>query len=82
MSTSVVSTKGQVVIPAEVRADMKVEAGTRVEFVKSSAGWLIKPASLPVSTLKGMLPRKTRPVSIAEMNRAIRARAQKSVRPR
>ncbi|HEX6020164.1 MAG TPA: AbrB/MazE/SpoVT family DNA-binding domain-containing protein [Burkholderiaceae bacterium] len=82
MSTSTVSSKGQVVIPAEVRADMKVEAGTRVEFVKTADGWLIKPATRPVTALKGLLGKRAKPVTVDEMNRAIRARAARLGRPR
>jgi antitoxin PrlF len=75
MSTSTVSTKGQVVIPADVRADLGIDAGTRVEFVKTVEGWLLKPATRPVTALKGMLGARATPATVQEMNRAIRARA-------
>lgn len=75
MSTSTVSTKGQIVIPAEVRADMKVDAGTRVEFVKTVDGWLLKPATRPVAALKGLLSAPSKAVAVDDMKRAIRARA-------
>jgi len=75
VSTSTVSTKGQVVIPADVRADLRIETGTRVEFVKTVDGWLLKPATRPVTALKGMLPARGKPATIEEMKRAVRARA-------
>lgn len=75
MSTSTVSTKGQVVIPADVRADMKIDAGARVEFVKTADGWLLKPATRPVTELKGLLGKRATPATVQDMNRAIRARA-------
>lgn len=75
MSTSTVGSKGQVVIPADVRADLKIDAGTRVEFVKTASGWLLKPATRPVTALKGILPARSNSVTVEEMNRAIRARA-------
>ena len=76
MSTSVVSSKGQIVIPSAVRADMAVEAGTRVAFVKTPEGWLLKPATRPVTALKGMVKKKpAKPVSIEDMDMAIRKRA-------
>ena len=75
MSTSTVSTKGQVVIPADVRADLGIDAGTRVEFVKTLDGWLLKPATRPVTVLKGMLGARAKPATVQEMNSAIRARA-------
>lgn len=77
MSTSTVSTKGQVVIPADVRADLEIGAGTRIEFVKTEEGWLLKPATRPVTALKGMLPSRKRPATLAEMEQAIRARAMR-----
>ena len=77
MATSIVSSKGQVVIPAEVRSDMQVEQGSRVEFVKTADGWLLKPATQSVTRLKGMIAKPKKPVSIEDMNRAI-ARHHKS----
>ena len=75
MTTSTVSTKGQIVIPAEIRAELGIEAGCRVEFVKTDEGWLIKPATLPVTALKGVLGKSGKRVSVEDMNRAIRRRA-------
>ena len=69
VTAAIVSTKGQVVIPARIRQELGVEAGSRIEFVKTADGWLIKPA------LKGMLARPKKPVSVEDMNRAIRRRA-------
>jgi AbrB family looped-hinge helix DNA binding protein len=77
MAASVVSTKGQIVIPARIRAELGVEAGSRVEFVKSEEGWLIKPATLPVTALKGILKKTRKPVSVEDMNLAIRRRASR-----
>jgi len=75
MATSIVSTKGQIVIPSRIRAELGVEAGSRVEFVKTEDGWLIKSATLPVTALKGVLGKPRKPVSVEDMNRAIRRRA-------
>lgn len=75
MSASVVSTKGQIVIPAQIRAELGVKAGSRVEFVRTDEGWLIKPATLPVTALKGILKKPQKPISVEDMNLAIRRRA-------
>ncbi|MEP7300711.1 MAG: AbrB/MazE/SpoVT family DNA-binding domain-containing protein [Caldimonas sp.] len=82
MSTSTVSSKGQIVIPAAVRADMGAQAGTRVEFVKTPEGWLLKASSRPITALKGLVPKPAEPVSIEDMNRAIRKHATKALRRR
>jgi AbrB family looped-hinge helix DNA binding protein len=78
MSTSTLSTKGQIVIPSDVRADLGLDAGARVEFVKTEDGWLLKPATRPVTVLKGMLGTRAEPATVEEMNRAVRARAARS----
>jgi AbrB family looped-hinge helix DNA binding protein len=75
MTTSIVSTKGQIVIPAEIRAELGIGAGSRVEFIKTEEGWLLKPATLPVTVLKGVLAKPGRKVLVEDMNRAIRHRA-------
>ncbi|HEY3638018.1 MAG TPA: AbrB/MazE/SpoVT family DNA-binding domain-containing protein [Rhizomicrobium sp.] len=77
MSASIVSTKGQIVIPARIREELGVEAGSRVEFVKTDDGWLIKPATLPITALKGILKKPRKPVSVEDMNRAIRRKAKR-----
>ena len=71
MATSIISIKGQVVIPVEVRSDMQVEQGSRVEFIKTAEGWLLKPATQSVTILKGMIAKPKKAVSIEDMNRAI-----------
>lgn len=80
MASAVVSSKGQIVIPAAVREDLAVRVGTRVDFVKTDEGWLLKPATLPVTVLKGIVPKPKRPVSLADMDRGIAAHLRKSFR--
>lgn len=38
-----ISTKGQVVIPAEIRDDMGLESGTRIAVERTSEGILLRP---------------------------------------
>ena len=74
MSTATVTTKGQITIPADVRRRLGLESGDRVEFVEMEGGFAIKPAIDDVRSLKGLLRRPAKPVSISEMNTVIRAR--------
>lgn len=67
MATSIVSSKSQVVIPIEVRSDMQVKQGSRVEFVTTDNGWLVKPATQSVTILKGMIAKPKKPVSVEDM---------------
>ena len=75
MATATVTSKGQITIPASVRAELKVGPGDRVEFVKVSDGhWEVVAAVEDVSRLRGVVAAK-RVVSIEEMDSAIRQKA-------
>lgn len=74
MSTATVTTKGQITIPADVRRRLGLASGDRVEFVEMDGGFAIKPTIDDIRSLKGLLRKPAKPVSIAEMNAVIRAR--------
>ena len=75
MTKATVTSKGQITIPANVRAELKVGPGDRVEFVKVSEGrWEVLAAVEDVSRLRGIVAAK-RVVSIEEMDSAIRQKA-------
>lgn len=75
MSTATLTSKGQITIPAAVRAAMSLESGSRVEFVESGKGqFLIVAATRPVQNLKGLLRIPSTPVTIEQMNQMIAAR--------
>ena len=75
MATSTMTTKGQVTIPLDVRRRLGLDAGDRIEFVEIENGvFAIKPAIDDVRSLKGLLRKPARPVSVEDMNAAVRAR--------
>ena len=74
MTTATLTTKGQVTKPADVRQRLGLESGDRIEFVQMDGGYAIKPAIDDVRSLKGLLRKPAKPVSIDDMNAAIRAR--------
>ena len=75
MTTSTITTKGQVAIPLDVRQRLGLAAGDRIEFVDIGNGmFAIKPAIDDVRSLKGLLNKPAKPVSVEDMNAAIRAR--------
>lgn len=79
MTTATLTSKGQITIPADVRHRLGVETGDRLEFVElSEGGFAIKPANDDVRSLKGLLKKPARPVSIDAMNAAVRLRAGRS----
>ena len=76
MTTATMTSKGQVTIPAEVRQRMGLDTGDRIEFVELEAGgFAIKPAIDDVRSLKGVLRVPEKPVSVDDMNAAVRKRA-------
>ena len=75
MSTSTLTSKGQTTIPKDVRKRLNLHPGDRLEFVIDEGGRvLVLPASIDASELAGMLKPPVRPVSVEDMNRAIRKR--------
>ncbi len=73
MSTSTLTSKGQTTIPKDVRKRLNLRPGDRLEFVIDEDGRvLVLPASIDASELAGMLKSPARPVSVEDMNRAIR----------
>jgi AbrB family looped-hinge helix DNA binding protein len=75
MSTATLTSKGQITIPVDVRADLKVEAGDRVEFVQIAPGrYEFVAATQSVRDLKGMFGKPAKPVPLEAMNAAIARR--------
>ena len=73
MPTAVLTTKGQITIPKPVREGLGVETGDRVEFVELEKGvYTVVAATRDIRALKGIVPKPARPVSVEDMNRAVR----------
>lgn len=78
MSTATVNSKGQITIPAMVRAALGVGAGGRVEFVQVEPGrFELVAATQSVTALKGLVHKPVSPTTIAAMNDAIAAHRAK-----
>jgi AbrB family looped-hinge helix DNA binding protein len=76
MTTAVVTSKGQITIPKPVRDGLGVESGDRVEFVELERGvYTVVAATRDIRNLKGMIPKPAKPVSVEDMNKAIRRHA-------
>jgi AbrB family looped-hinge helix DNA binding protein len=79
MPTATMTSKGQITIPAMVRAALGVEAGDRVEFVEVEPGrFELVAATQPVTALKGLVRKPVLPVTVSAMNAAIAARGAKA----
>lgn len=75
MATTVLSSKGQIIIPKPVRDAQHWKPGQRLEVIEAGDGILLKAAeSFPETTLAdaaGCLPYKGKAKTLAEMEQAI-----------
>jgi len=70
--TATVTAKGQVTLPVEVRRRLGLKPGSKLEFLVIDDERLEAiPLSETVSSLKGMVPKPKKPLSLAGMDRAI-----------
>lgn len=72
-----VTSKGQVTLPAEARRKLGIKAGSKLEFVVLDGRLEVIPVSQSVTTLKTILPRPKKRLTIEEMDTAIRRGAGK-----
>jgi antitoxin PrlF len=76
MPSTVVTSKGRITIPKEVRDALGLETGDRVEFVETAKGvFEMVVASKDVRELKGMIKRPRKPASVEDMRKAVARRA-------
>jgi AbrB family looped-hinge helix DNA binding protein len=80
MASATLTSKWQMVIPKPVREHLGVQPGDQLEFIIQEDGdVVVRPAVLDVRQLKGILARPgQKPVSVEQMNQAIRRRARRS----
>jgi antitoxin PrlF len=62
MTAATLTSKGQVTIPVDVRNQLGLQSGDRYE---------VYPATRSLASLKGIVKKPAKPVSIEDMNRAI-----------
>lgn len=73
-----ITSKGQVTLPKKVRDQLHLKPGDKVEFLTDDDGTVrVIPVTMPVTKLKGMVPKAKRVVSLAEMDKAIAEEAAK-----
>ncbi len=78
MPQAKLSSKGQLVVPKEVRELLGVQEGDRIDFVVGDDGRVfIRPAVADIRDLRGLLARRedTTSLTVAEMNDVIRSAA-------
>lgn len=72
MPTAAMTSKGQLTVPAEVRAELRLKTGDRVSFEKGEDGlYRIRSAKGDIMRLAGILAYDGPPVSVDDMNVAV-----------
>ena len=73
MPRAVMTTKGQVTIPIEIREELGLKTGDCIEFFKNAdtGRFELAPRTRSVRELRGMFKYDGPPVSIEDMDRAI-----------
>ena len=73
MVAATITAKGQTTIPKSIRTHLDLAAGDRIEFVVQDDGSvMLVPLNFRATDLKGMIPKPRKPVSLEEMDRAVR----------
>ncbi len=75
MPVATLTSKGQTTIPKEIRDHLRLKPGDRLRFGIEEGGRVVVEAEtgkLPIQRLKGIFPKPERPVTLEEMDEAIR----------
>jgi AbrB family looped-hinge helix DNA binding protein len=75
MANARLTSKGRITIPQDVRRRLRLNMGDRLEFVELPSGdFAIRPAVQDVRSLKGLLGKLTKSVSVEDMKKAVHLR--------
>ncbi len=72
MLQSIMTNRGQITIPAEIRSKLNLISGNKLEFVLKDDQIVMLPINRSISELKGMLSKPNKPLSCEEMNDIIK----------
>lgn len=76
MTTTTLTSKGQLTLPKTIRDRLGLQVGDRLEVTLREDGVIqMEPVTVDVCQLKGILPAPASPVSLEAMEEAIRQRA-------
>ena len=72
MTAVTVSSKGQLVLPKQIREQLKLKAGDRVDLqIEDDEKIVLRPLRKSLTDLEGFLPKPPRAVSLEEMEETI-----------
>ena len=76
MSAATITSKGQITIPKEIRALLDLHSGDKIKFIVEDTGEVrFLPATQEISTLKGIIAKPKKAVTVDDMKATIKTRA-------
>lgn len=72
MFQSIMTSRGQITIPAEIRKRLKLCSGNKLEFVLKDDQVLLLPINQSIKSLKGILPKPNNTLTCEQMNEIIK----------
>lgn len=73
MSAATITSKGQITIPKTIRSLLGLQTGDKISFFVSNEGTVnFIPVTKSISTLKGIVGKPVKPVSIEDMNTTVK----------
>lgn len=79
MITATITSKGQITIPKDIRAQLDLHAGDKISFVQDDDGTVnLVPIKKSLSAIKGLIAKPNKSVSIEDMNKTVKRKASRS----
>jgi antitoxin PrlF len=79
MSAATITSKGQITIPRDVRARLGLHSGDKISFIIEDGDRVVfVPVTKSIASLKGIVPKPDKAVSIADMAATVKARGSRS----
>jgi len=72
MLQSIMTSRGQITIPAEIREKLNLHSGNKLEFILKDDQVIILPINQSIRKLKGFLPKPNISLSCQEINEIIK----------
>jgi len=74
MPSSTLTSKGQTTLPKEIREQLHLQSGDRIEYTVESGRVYLSPATMTLDELCAILPPPPKAATIENMNATIRQR--------
>jgi AbrB family looped-hinge helix DNA binding protein len=79
MSTATITSKGQITIPKDVRTRLGIRSGDKIcFFFEDDDRVIFIPLTKNIESLKGIVPKPNKAVSIEDMKATVKARGGRS----